>query len=348
MTVQNRFDNIAIFLDTNILIRNFKMDSNKFRELLSFCDSLTDYSSLCITEMNRHEINTHFENKVNDIFNSINKLQRDIHRTTTLNTEITTNNQQKDIKEEFQGNLSQNFIVIYPSAEASVRVFERYYNNLKPFENTKKEFKDALIWETIHEYAIEHPEHQIYFVTENINDFGYEINGTIQLHNDFNNENGRILLKVSLDDLLETLEVIRPKYGLINQSIINSIDLYLEDGYSIEDLLLEPVQNFLFHEDFEGDYISGWGTDPSDFRINSYELNLDEIYESDNYLYIPIQMEVSLNFSVETLNPVYEPGEDEYISEGDMSCDLLVSFIISYDLGEEKLSSTDDLAIQFL
>lgn len=349
MTVE-KYEKIAIFLDTNILLKNLRMDSNKFNDLIEFSESLENNCTLCITEMNLNELREHFESRIDEVFQKISSLNNDLSRITEIETEINCTISKEEIVDNFYNKLTSTFQIIYPSNKATKRVFDRYYRKLQPFKNNKREFKDALIWETIYEYAKTNMDTQIFFVSENHQDFGINKDDEIVLHDDFPNENGRIIYLNNFDKLLEKLEIIRPLYGLLNNEIINNIYQYFKDYYNVEEILIEQIEDFLLNHTFSGDYFEGWGTDLTHIKINECSIIEDEVFESDDFLYIPIDLEINVTFSIETVNPLYEPGDDfdEFLTEPDWNCDLLVHLIMSYDIKENTISGFEDISIDFL
>lgn len=210
-----------------------------------------------------------------------------------------------------------------------------------------KKFKDALIWETIHEYALNHTNTTVYFVSENHTDFAELRGDEYYFRSDYCTGNDRIKYKRTLDDLLEAIEVIRPYYGLLNHNIISKINSTLEDGYAVEDLFLEDISNLLLNDNFEGDYFSGWGTEPNINTFN-HEINAGDVFTSDSFIYIPVIMEINIEFSIETLIPIYEEGEEQHVSESGWNSNLLINLIIVYDIESDEISGYEDITVDFL
>ena len=321
---------IYVILDTNIIFNNWFLKKVSLKRTLKL--NQTDVVNVMLTEFNVSEIikkyGDELKKKINEYDKIIKEMRRLIPKKSFL--DIDFNIEFKHYNEIFSKQIEYYDVQIipYPKDENSLHnISNRYFKSKKPFEeNDKKSFPDAIIWESIREFiANEVCENDIvYFISNNHKDFADKENKE-KLHADlFCGLPSGIIEKInyttSLDEFLKFENIIMIEKTYIRTSELN-LDLKkkdFEETFSLfltrSDEIFDFFQSKLTEMEFWGNYITGWGEDPwiQQVIIISVESN----FESDNIWIIEFQAEINVDFSITTISPVYEKGDDnEFIYE---------------------------------
>jgi len=214
-----------------------------------------------------------------------------------------------------------------------------------PFRDNKKEFKDALIWETIYEYAKLNPDEKVYFVSKNHKDFAVEDEGKYKLHDHFDNLNDRIKYINGLKDFLVE----------INHLKVHHFD-FNEESEILKLIRTELLQNYIHSPIFDGEmYVffsnhnfDGWG---SNYDIYEFVIpDRSRVLETDDFFYIPISFIADIVYSVETTNPTYEhwSGDAEFIQSEGIEEQFGFECLVKYDPKEKKIIDLEENIISFI
>lgn len=348
---------VAVFLDTNIIMSDYKMDGHEFTSLF---DAFKEYREdevfkLFITEMNLHEILKNYEAELNKAYRHI-KSYQGITKKLFNDEDLSIN--RREWKENHLNNFRDllfDYFVVYEPSSSDVynKAVNRLYSKKRPFRDNKEEFKDAIIWETIYDYAVNHPDEKIYFISNNKKEFASSVeNGKYQLHPDFDDLNGRIKYFESLTDFLTEIDYLKIYHFEFREQegILSVILSYLEEFRENDASIDSAMFDFFTNGTFESDYFEGWGTD---YYINNiYNLEIDEdenVLEQEDRFIIPIRFVSEIEYKVETKNPVYEPGdEDEFIQSETISEDFQFKCKVVFNAVNNKVEKIIDAELSFI
>lgn len=346
---------IALFLDTNIIMRDFKMNGHEFNNLFNASKEFRekDVLKLFITQMNYLELMKKYERELKQAFKCI-KEYRQITKKLFNDTDffITEQDWKENHLHNFKKLLEKNFDIYEPSSkEVYDRVLERFYFTKRPFRENKDEFRDAVIWETIYDYAKEHPDEKVYFVSNNKKDFAYEEGEKDwKLHPDFDDLEGRIIYFQTINEFLAEIDYLKIyHFDFREREEIRSLILdYLKEFAQYDANIDSALFDFFSNRIFASDYFEGWGTD---YQINNISnLSIDEyedILEQGGTFVVPIQFDAEIEYKVETLNPVYEPGDEEYLQSEPIFRIFEVICKAVFNAKENKVEKIIDAEILF-
>ncbi|GIN96125.1 hypothetical protein J6TS1_19950 [Siminovitchia terrae] len=331
-----------IILDTNIIYNDFHFKSNAIKKLLKYTNH--EPVQLCITEFNYNEVIKKYRDNVRPIIKNIKNNKKDL-----INLEIAdlvdfkklnANFYVERYKEYLRKIINENNITLigYPEDEKLVeKISTKYFDEIKPFGENKVSFQDAIIWESILEYYNRKKPDSI---SNNHKDFANK--EKTEIHEDIQSEIPEIRYHNSLKSFLDKEEDNLKDYFIDNyeydeKELKEGIRNYFE-SYTGYERLDYSVHNILMNSDFEGEYISGWGTDG---HIESYEIELLDITLDieENVLLIDMCLELEVSFSIETIDPTFEKGDtgDGMISESS-SNNILIYGDITYSLGDKEVT----------
>lgn len=227
-------------------------------------------------------------------------------------------------------------IIDFPSSPGiTEKISNKYFNNIKPFDENKSSFQDSIIWESIVEYCNDNKPENIVFISTNHKDFANKDQKSI--HEDLANDLQDLAYFNSISAFLESEEDNLKDYFIDNfeyetQMIKDELKLFFEEN----DFLQNTIDDMLMNSQFDGEYFSGWGTDGyiEDYSITLNEVSLDI---EENAMLISCNIEVDLSFSIETVDPTYEKGDpgDGMISESS-STKVLIQSNITYLLDDKE------------
>lgn len=309
-----------------------------------------DSIKLMLTKMNYEEISRHFNSELNSaskMFNgSVSKFDKisKLYKFPNI-VEIKTK-----IREHFDNELKGNFDIYNPTNNLVYeRAIQRYYEKKMPFRENKQEFKDAIIWETIYDYALNNGHERVYIISDNYKDYSNSDMENLRLHQDFDDLDGRIIYKRSINDLLEEIDYLKLNYfeymGEENKNaILSNINIYLEEYLGDNPNLDYELDDWFSNFNFMSEYFEGWGSNPYVEKLEDVKFNeIETVYEKDDYFYIPIEFDALISFNVETRNPVYERGDDdEFLISESMTRSVRFTATIHYD----KVNNVTDKIVE--
>ncbi|MCM3712013.1 PIN domain-containing protein [Sporosarcina luteola] len=345
---------IAVFLDTNLFVKNYKMDGQEFTDLFTAHEELNkdENFKLYITEMNLHEIVDNYGKEVSSAMRHIKGFQSKMSRLADIEIGFDRKETKTKLVDEYKSDLEQLFYVSIPSAEATENAVSRLYNSEMPFRDNKEEFKDAIIWESIYEYAEEHEDEKVYLISENKKDFAEDAgSGQYRLHSDYNDLSGRIKYFKSINDFLKEIEYLKTHLFSFQEEgeLVEAIEEFLNNNSSYNSAIEGAMYNFFTNNTFSDDYFEGWGADYYISKIHKVEINTDiDVLESEDYFYIPITFNAEVEYSVEIRNPMYEPGEDEFLQSPTRSIDLAFNCTAAYEIEKAAVEYVEDVEIDYI
>ncbi|MCM3743242.1 PIN domain-containing protein [Sporosarcina luteola] len=345
---------IAVFLDTNIFMSDFKMEGQKFNDLFTTHEKLNteEQFKLLITEMNLYEVIDNYSKKLKKAFETYGMFQKELGKIVDLDPKNTDYEDGiSTLSASYKTNIEWLFYTVTPSLECYKKVFDRYYSKKMPFRENKLEFKDALIWETVYDYAIKCPEELIYFVSTNHNDFAVtDDQGIRRFHEDFDDLYGRIKYLNNLNELLVELRYLSVHHFDFQEAdeILANVSTYISNEKETDSAIISSLDSFYSDHHFTEDFYEGWGTDYCLKDIGDIEINLDkEVLESEDYFYIPISFIGTVEYAVEMRNPVYEPGDEEFIQSNTTEDDLNFNCTAIYNIKEKSVEYLEDVEVDF-
>lgn len=335
---------------------DYKMTGTSFEELFNVYKELSNGENfnLIITEMNYYEVSEHFKTQLNKAFKTYSIFRNDLIKLTEIIDEINPRELKTKITEEYEAKIKDLFLIESSSKEAKSNVFNRYYNKEMPFRDNKKEFKDALIWETIYEYAKSNPDEKVYFVSKNHKDFAVEnVAGRHELHHHFDSLNDRIKYINGLNDFLVEINHLKVHHFDFSEEseILEFLRIELSDKYIHSPIFDGEMHDFFSNHNFSTEYFEGWG---SDYNIRDiYELVIPDrsrVLETDEFFYIPISFIADIQYSVEINNPVYEEfaGDVEFIQSGSTEEQFAFECLVKYDPKEKEILDIEEINISFI
>lgn len=234
-----------IIFDTNLLRKRNIEDFSKFSfssEFESFIDFLgtndiIDNYRICFSKITLEEL----KKQIIDLYNNemlilrksydklrnvhyINFEQRDILFSEILNKNI----------DDYM--IAKDFIIFDIPENIFNNIIDRAINKKKPFLGDRGEsdkgFKDAILWESLLEYAKKQDENNFYFITKNINDFPKDI-----LEKEFHELTSK---GIKIFNNIEELQKVILQEQNINTQIILTTEIIRKN----EQLLLEKVMQY--------------------------------------------------------------------------------------------------------
>lgn len=330
----------SIILDTNIIFNDFYFKSSDMKKLLKY--TRHEPVDLCITKFNYNEILKKYRDEIRPLVKKVKSTKNDLIKLGASGI-IDFDNLKADkitgkYKDFLDKIIEENDIKIidYPAAnDITEKISFKYFNNIKPFDENKVSFQDAIIWESIVEYCNDNEPENIAFISNNHKDFANKDQNSI--HEDLEADVPDLSYYNSLSAFLESEEdnlrdYFNDNFEYDKQLLEAEIKLFFERN----DYLQNTVDDMLMNSEFEGEYFSGWGTDGyiEDYSITLNEVSLDI---EENTLLISFDIEIDASFSIETVDPTYEKGDpgDGMISESS-STNILVQSNIAYLLDDKE------------
>lgn len=341
-----------IILDTNVIFRDFFFKSANMKKLLKYVSS--EPIDLCFTRFNYHEIIKKYTDEIRPLIKAI-KRQKDsmikleiidLVNTDKLNTELYID----EYKKFLDGVIEEHGIKIidFPSSkDVTKKISEKYFNNIKPFDENKQSFQDAIMWESIVEYCeISNPD-IVAFISDNHKDFSTREKTLIHEHlkSDVNN----LIYFNSLGSFLNSREYELKEYFIDSFKYDeNLIQNRLYHFVNSDDLLQGIIDDLLSNSTFSGEYLEGWGSFGyiNDFIIEITNVTLDIDGQT---LLISFDVITDVSFEIESINPIHERGDfgDGMLHE-DSTANILVRSDITYSVIDRTFSDFINLDTQLI
>ncbi|MGV4321546.1 PIN domain-containing protein [Bacillus sp. FSL K6-1012] len=329
-----------IILDTNIIFNDFFFKSSDMKKLLKY--TRHEPVDLCITKFNYYEILKKYRDEIRPLVKKVKSTKSDLIKLGASGIIDFESFKADKITEKYKDFLDKtieenNIIIIdYPtSQDITEKISIKYFNNIKPFDENKVSFQDAIIWESIIEYCDDNEPDNIAFISNNHKDFANKHQNS--LHEDLAADVQNFSYYNSLSAFLESEEDNLRDYYIDNFEYDKQL---LEDEltqfFERNDYLQNTVDDMLINSEFEGEYFNGWGTDGyiEDYSITLSEVSLDI---EENAMLVSFYIEVDVSFSIETVDPTYEKGDsgDGMISESS-STNICIQSNITYLLDDKE------------
>lgn len=336
---------------------DYKMESQWFRDFLDVQQELnTDENfNIFLTEMNFNEVIKNYRKDLNSALTHMKDFTTKLYKLADIEEE---GFDRKTIKstliEKFSEEIEDKFYIYKPTLKAYEKAVSRFYSIKMPFRDNKEEFKDAIIWESIYDYAEKFPDEKIYFISNNHKDFAIEQDdGYYSFHKDFDDKNKNIKFFKHINDFLKEIEYLRTHHFSFQEidDIIKVIEAYLNDDINGNNVVENELYDFFSNNYFDSDFFDGWGTDSNITEF--YEIKIDEyreVLEQENYFYIPISSEVNIEYSVENVNPTYEgfADENEFIQSDSREGDFVFRCLVVFNATTRRVEKIEDVSIEYL
>ncbi len=345
-----------IFIDTNIVYNDFFFKTSAIKKLLKFTKH--EPITLCLTELNYNEIIKKYKDNVRPVVKEVRKVRKSVgKRIDELCIENLFDNEMlraekhvEKYKQFLDKTIEENSIQIvsYPTEKnVTSLISEKYFNAIKPFGEDKSSFQDAILWQSIVEYCKKENPENVVFISNNTKDFADDSKENI--HEDLEDDVDGLLFYNSVGSFLEHEEDNLHDYfidnyeydkELLEDKLANYFDGNSSLNYTIHDLLS--------NSQFEGEYFSGWGTDAyidkTDLEILEVTLDIEE-----NELLISFSIEMDVSFSIETIDPTYERGDDGdgMLSESSYT-QVYLTGDITYSVDNDELIDFVEKDIDFI
>ncbi|WP_273854176.1 PIN domain-containing protein [Guptibacillus spartinae] len=192
---------MKVFIDSNIFISDFKMNSPGFRVFLNELSVIS--GEIFIPDVVKDEVVNKHREKVESIIgkarSEMDKLNKFLFKEEKFNG-IDSNAVNKEYKDYFERKIIDNggIFLPYPST-AHEQIVSMELSRRKPFLGEGSGYRDYLIWQTIVEFS-KNSNDTIIFITSNIQDFGS--NGKVHNHlmEEVTNNECNIILYDGLDN----------------------------------------------------------------------------------------------------------------------------------------------------
>jgi PIN domain len=316
---------LEIVIDTNAIYGDPRLTGAKIRTLCETAKVTGD--TVCIPQIVVDEAKNKYHEQLVSYKIKIDKALSDIIRLT--GKAHTTTLDSKSIEDEL-ASTSKKFdeqidalgikVLPYPKTPHEV-IAKRAVKKKKPFTESGKGYRDALIWENIKELikpakkTIDDP--QVVLITKNYSDFCEQ---DFQLHHDLNEELKVLKAPDNSVEVIKDIEKVIDKYCKPKQKILDDIKSELEQGKHKKLNVREKVEKLVFS------YLENKGFDPKDIGFpmeyespsvseihEDYEFKIDEVRQlSETEILINGTVQVTCTFDVFIYkSDFYTMDEDE-------------------------------------
>ncbi|PIC94560.1 hypothetical protein CSV69_16095 [Sporosarcina sp. P26b] len=317
---------IYIFLDTNILDKQFFINPT-VEELFRFKNISGNDVEIIITDIVLQELVDHARKEIvekNEIIKSINKIKRWADKSPTREFEV------EELISKYEKQLLTDFPFRFftPDIYVYKKVYDRYFQKLKPFENNRQQFKDGLLWETILNFKEKHNNEmsQYFLITKNSSDFAMDKQNKDELHPDYKAEFSGLILRNDIDCFLEEkgYYVDYEIDSVIEEKMLGRLNEYLLDhNWEFE----EPLNKYIFEKNVSSKNEYGLN------GINEQDCHIDYskgARKSNLYIHVPIIIKTEMNLLIREHHDSWEYSgmgdDDEYtqvIMPADIKCEAV-------------------------
>lgn len=329
-------------MDTNILDKQFILNP-EVEELMRFKNITTGEIEIVLLEIVQQELVDHARriiNKNNENIRALNRLRQ--WDSLSPVKELDPNSFALKYKKQ----LNERFEVFVPTKDVYERVFNRYFKELKPFENKKQEFKDGLLWETIIDFKnqVDNGPNRFVFITKNSTDFSIDKQNKNKnnLHSHYKTEFPNLVLKNDISGFLKE-EGYYSEFKVddsIEEQVLSLLEDYFKDHrWEFEETLSE----YIFNKNT---------TSKKEFILNNFgvkhiSLNLSEkILKSDKYIHIPILIQVTIGLMVRSYNDPWEINENEEYESINIPSEIKCDAVFTAENGNYDVVIMDKIKVQ--
>lgn len=339
-----------IFLDTTLTYQDPYLKSisnNTLLKLVHLYDKKIYISRVALEETKQH-LRKNISREIKELKKSIDKYNRICKDEKYINI----NENIEEYIEELDGyynNLQERGIleILDYNNDILPILVERAIKRIKPFDEKKDEFRDAIIWLTYANYINENKLEDCYFITNNTGD--YYDNDNISLHPDLKKDCDNIKLVKSANELI--INIDKTLKEILEVTDFEDIEdakvrIALEQWIKGNKINEDSIRNILSEEcyykivDFINNYFYD-GNIPSNIEsvISYLELNEIESLEVKDIHYEIIKDEIYISGEIElkiyadlmVYNPIRDHGEDRYSSYGSGDFFMIVEFSLTHE-----------------
>lgn len=250
-----------IILDTNIILNDFYFKSSDMKKLLKY--TRHEPVDLCITKFNYNEILKKYRDEIRPLVKKVMGTKNDLIKLGASGIIDFENLKAEKITGKYKDFLDKIIvensikIIDYPTSnDITEKISFKYFNNIKPFDENKVSFQDAIIWESIVEYCNDNEPENIAFISNNHKDFANKDQNSI--HEDLEADVPDLSYYSSLSAFLESEEdnlrdYFNDNFEYDKQLLEAELKFFLERN----DYLQNTVDDMLMNSEFEGEYFSG-------------------------------------------------------------------------------------------
>lgn len=334
-----------VFLDSNFCYTDPFMQENMYnRILIELAEA--GYITLCMSDVVRKEILNNFEKEVKKHFdvikNNKDKMMQKYMRKTdsppfewSLKVEDYVANLEDRLKQLDEDGTIE---MIPFSNDILPELVERSIKRIKPFSESKLEFRDAIIWLSYVAFVEPRELERCYFITANTDDFSKDG----KLHPDLVKDSAAFVLYKNAQEFIQKSQEVKELQKVHKlELMIEEID-YPNNPHLIKNMLEEHMY---FNEVFS--YCSSYlFSHPNriPLKVETFETEWLELYSMDykeveyietetvlGNIIITGYLVVEAQFEVNERNPSYEPGDEEFLHMGSDEVDLRVRFSLNLD-----------------
>lgn len=330
---------INLFLDTTVLFNDpfFKKTYN--RQLLKFADVYGTplILSKVVFEEARNKFLINVHKRMGDLEKSLQSL-RDYYpeELSTEKLQVSSSDFESQFDVFFNNLIEQKLIQVVDYDNALLpELVRRSINRIKPFTDSKQEFRDAITWLTYTKKAEDENHEYCFFITNNKNDF-LDSNGDV--HPQLKEDSDKFKVYPTSKDLFLNEEILKP--------LIRTVELvqWLEDNPIEHDQILVLLElNFDNIYDHANAYIYGNNlTNEEDAFCEPYALTINDITDYkieiiNDEIIISGSFTATVGVEVYIYNPYREREDDHYMHVGGSDVELEIQFSTSYDKDKEEI-----------
>lgn len=331
-----------IIIDTNVVHNDYMLTGFRITALCSSNENLG--YSVYIPDVVVDEMVKQYKEEIDGYADQYNQALNQLKKRKTLAdiSDFNSNTVTEKYEETLRNRIAELGIIVIPYPKtAHKEMVHRELSKRKPFKDSTKGYRDALIWESIKEHCLESKDAEIVFLTENTDDFASKDKTTLH------------------PDLISDCKALG--YDVRNLTFIPCVHKYIEreivsKSKELEELLeilrasdylgdinvLKCVEDFITHDnmdsyingDFYGEsmvYVPGYYENPVIAGIDTHNINFDSIHEiSKTELLVKCSLEIELDLDV-------------FIYHGDLPliADNMLPFIFDYDWNDHYVAASD-------
>lgn len=365
-----------IIVDTNIVYNDFYLESKDWQKLCWL--NKWKRCEICIPEFVVDEIIKKYKECIAKTINWLKKVKGDVKRYHLSNINLDNLDKKEYVEKyvrDFGALLEDEGIrkIPYPNSKEYIKqISKRYFLNMKPFDIDKPSFQDAIIWYSILDFVRSgEKDDKFYFITNNNRDFA-DPKDKNQFHQQLLEElseeeknqlslyhNIEIFLKDHEDLIEECKEECKEEYKEeveeeiqniqeIIEEYIKSICMF-EERIDLKEIIIDNniVQDFiesdLLNSNFENEYGDiGWGEADYIEEAVLIEEGTEIEFLEDLKGYATFEVNVEVDYSVVTKNPLYEDVDDEeFLYERNHHKDYVLQIQFSFNVDKEILNEED-------
>lgn len=342
--VRNLTTRMNIFIDSNILFKDYFFENKSNKKLLEYCAE--GLVNLYMSEIVRLELRRQFQKELENKKRELEKLIKDLDRL-KIKHNISILSPDDNLKkfDSFYSGLrgDDNFHILEFKNDFLPYIVDRAINRRKPFAEEKSELKDAIIWKTYSSFVECNNVQNCILLTNNTSDF-CEKDDKSKVHHDLTDDTNRFSVINSSNDFITTyaskLESPDYKFSAYIRHVGIDDDFALDiivDRFEkdVEDAMHTMIDNMHPTDILQTDYywdgqLVSYGCEILGCENVEYEI-LDGVALIYGVVYACCETEVL------AYNSARDPGEDQYTSVDELNVTFKVYF--NFDMQMDKVYS---------